>query len=221
MGRRWYNDACGTAFALELVGERWALLIVRELLFGPRRFGELRASLSGITAKVLTERLQGLEAAGIVLRRKLPPPASVQVYELTPWGYQSERVIQELGRWATRSPDHDPSLPLSAASLMVSFRTMFAAERAEGLDATIGFRLGDEGFIAQLSPQGIAIERGEPDGAATIFTATPPVMAALVYSSLPLADAEAIGSVSIAGDHGLAERFLALFPLPPKTGASS
>src|SRR6266700_3249745 len=87
--KRWYDDACGTALALELVGERWALLIVRELMFGPRRFSQLRASLNGISANVLTQRLEGLEVAGIVIRRKLPPPADdVQVYELTPWGYE-------------------------------------------------------------------------------------------------------------------------------------
>src|ERR1700741_1848337 len=110
--KRWYDDACGTALALELVGERWSLLIVRELMFGGRRFGELKASLPGISANILTQRLEGLEVSGILVRRKLPPPASVQVYELTPWGYDSERAIQELGRWATKSPLHDPTLPL-------------------------------------------------------------------------------------------------------------
>jgi DNA-binding HxlR family transcriptional regulator len=132
---RWYDDACGTAFALELVGERWALLIVRELMFGARRFSDLRGGLPGISAKVLTERLDGLERAGIVRRRHLPPPAAAQVYELTAWGYQAEPVLQELGRWAAMSPDHDPTLPLSAASLIISFRTMFDPPRADGLTA--------------------------------------------------------------------------------------
>ena len=88
--KRWYDDACGTALAMELVGERWSLLIVRELMFGPRRFGELRAGLTGISANVLTQRLEGLEAANILVKRKLPPPANVQVYALTPWGYEAE-----------------------------------------------------------------------------------------------------------------------------------
>ena len=133
--RRHYEDACGAAHALDLVGERWALLVVRELMLGPKRFGELRASLPGLSANVLTQRLDGLEAAGVLARRKLPPPASVQVYELTPWGYESEPIFQALGRWAARSPKHDPSLPLSAVSLFLSFRTMFAAARVEGMDA--------------------------------------------------------------------------------------
>ena len=120
--RRWYDDACGTALGLELVGERWSLLIVRELMFGGRRFSELRAGLPGISANILTMRLEGLERVGIVQRRMLPPPASTQVYELTPWGYEAEVVLQDLGRWATRSPLHDPTLPLSAASIMMSFR---------------------------------------------------------------------------------------------------
>src|ERR671926_599458 len=96
--RRRYEDACGAAHALDLVGERWALLVVRELLLGPKRFGDLRASLPGISANVLVQRLEGLEAAGVLVRRKLAPPASVQVYELTEWGYGSEPIFQALGR---------------------------------------------------------------------------------------------------------------------------
>src|SRR5919202_1695418 len=111
--RRRYEDACGAAHALDLVGERWALLVMRELMLGPKRFSDLRADLPGISANVLTQRLESLEAAGVLTRRKLPPPASAQVYELTPWGYESEPIFQALGRWATRSPLHDPSLPLS------------------------------------------------------------------------------------------------------------
>ena len=97
---------------------------MRELMFGPRRFGELRNGLPGISANVLTQRLEGMEAAGILIRRRLPPPASVQVYELTALGYAAETAIKELGRWAARSPLHDPTLPLSPASIMLSFRTM-------------------------------------------------------------------------------------------------
>src|SRR5690606_10852582 len=99
---KWYQDACGTAFAMEIIGERWALLIIRELMLGGRRFSDLRASLPGISAKVLTERLTGLERAGVLTKRKLPPPAATQVYELTEWGYLAEPAIQELGRWAAR-----------------------------------------------------------------------------------------------------------------------
>lgn len=212
---RWYDDACGTALALELVGERWSLLIVRELMFGGRRFGEIKNALAGISANVLTQRLESMEAAGILRKRKLPPPASVQIYELTTWGYQSERAIQELGRWATRSPAHDPSLPLSPASLMLSFRTMLSAERSAGIAATVGFRLGDELFSARIEQNMIAVTRDDPAGADVIFTGTTGGIAALVYGGVPVGQAAAVG-VAIEGDAALAAQFVTLFPLPPK-----
>jgi DNA-binding HxlR family transcriptional regulator len=214
--KRWYDDACGTAMALELVGERWSLLIVRELMFGGRRFGELKGALNGISANVLTQRLEGMEAAGILQKRKLPPPASVQIYELTRWGYESETAIQELGRWATRSPAHDPSLPLSAASLMLSFRTMLSVERSAGMVATIGFRLGDEIFTTRLVHGTFEVARTEPVGADLVFTSIPRGIAALTYGGVPLAEGERLGLVAIEGDRALAERFVTLFPLPPK-----
>jgi len=218
--KRWYDDACGTALAMELVGERWSLLIVRELMFGPRRFGELRKALTGISANVLTQRLEGLETAGILTREKLPPPASVQVYALTPWGYKSEVAIQELGRWAVQSPRHDTTLPLSAASLMLSFRTMIDRTRSGAVNRSIGFRLGDESFVARDDEAGIAIRRGDPADADTIFTSDPVSIASVVYGGRPLADAEGAGVLAIRGDRALAERFVTLFPLPPKTGSA-
>lgn len=216
---RWYDDACGTALALELVGERWSLLIVRELMYGGRRFSELRASLPGISANVLTQRLEGLEASGVLTRRKLPPPASVQIYELTPWGYESEVAIQELGRWAVRSPDHDVTLPLSAASIMMSFRTMHSVEDAEGEDAVIGFRFGPEVFRAHLTGTGIEIRRETVDDAALIFDTDPMTLASVVYGGRPIADAEAAGALRIEGDRQLAGRFPGFFVLPSKIGA--
>lgn len=214
---RWYDDACGTALALELVGERWSLLIVRELMFGGRRFGELRASLPGISANILTQRLEGLEASGILTRRRLPAPASVQVYELTPWGYESERAIQELGRWAVRSNDHDVTLPLSAASLMMSFRTMYSRAMAKGLRACVALRIGAEHFVVALDGEGIAIRRGDADGEPDVsFDSDPVTMASIVYGGRPIADAEAAGALRVGGDRALAERFVTLFVLPPK-----
>ncbi len=214
--RRHYDDACGTAHALELVGERWALLVVRELMLGPQRFSDLRADLPGISANVLTQRLEGLEASGIVQRRRLPPPASSQVYELTPWGYDVEPIIQALGRWAARSPAHDASLPISPVSLMLSFRTMFDPARARGLNARIGFRFGAETFLARLAKGRLDIARGPIDDADLIFSASPPVLAAAVYGGAPFAALEAEGSLRIEGDRALAKRFVTLFVLPEK-----
>lgn len=204
--------------ALELVGERWSLLIVRELMFGPRRFGELRGGLPGISANVLTQRLEGMEASGILTRRKLPPPASVQVYELTALGYSAETVIKELGRWAAQSPLHDPTLPLSAASIMLSFRTMLDAKRADGIDAVIGVRFGEEAFRANLADGEIRIARGEPDDAVLVFTGTPITLAAAVYGGQPLDLLAQAGALTVEGDRALAARFITLFPLPAKLG---
>src|SRR3546814_2392055 len=95
---------------------------MRELMLGPKRFSDLRADLPGISANVLTQRLEGLESSGLLARRKLPAPASTQVYELTEWGYEAEPIVQSLGSWAARSPQHDPALPISATSLMTRCR---------------------------------------------------------------------------------------------------
>ena len=213
---RWYDDACGTAFALELVGERWSLLIVRELMFGGRRFSDLRGGLPGISAKVLTERLEGLEAAGIVRRRQLPPPAAVQVYELTEWGYSAETAIKELGRWAATSPGHDPTLPLSAASLMLSFRTMFDGTRAGNLKAKGAIRIGNERFFVKVSKGRLKAERGEiedPDFTVSASVAMP--IAGLVYGKAP---PEELPGLEVSGDAASLAGYVACFHLPEKIG---
>lgn len=211
---RWYEDACGTAHALELLGERWAMLIVRELLFGPRRFGEIRAGLPGISANALSQRLEGLGAAGIVQRRQLPSPVNAQVYELTPWGYETRPIFETMGRWAARSPAHDPSLPASAATVMSSFRTMVERTRAEKLDGRVGVRFPNDAFVITLPA--LDVERENPDGCDVIFTCDPPTLAALVYGRRPFDDAEQKGQLTIEGDRRLAARFVTLFVLPPK-----
>src|SRR6478752_4972203 len=137
-GRR-YDDACGLAHALDLLGERWAMLVLRELAYGPRRFSGLKADLPGISANVLTQRLTDLEARGLVRKKRLPPPASVQVYQATEWGLEAVPVIASLGRWAARSPQHDPTLPMSHVSLLMSLQTLISAERAEGVKARVCF----------------------------------------------------------------------------------
>jgi DNA-binding HxlR family transcriptional regulator len=216
--RRRYDDACGTAHGLELVGERWALLVLRELMLGPKRFGDIRADLPGISANVLTQRLEGLEASGLLVRRKLPPPSNAQVYELTEWGYEAEPIIQTLGRWAARSPAHDPRLPISAVSIMLSFRTMIDRKRAEGMDAKIGFSFGSETYVGQVVDGGIEIRRGAPEGE-VIFTTIPPLLAAAAYGKQPFEELEKTGAFKVEGDMQLAARFIDLFHLPPKAGA--
>ncbi len=213
---RQYHDACGAAHGLDLVGERWALLVMRELMFGPRRFGDLRSDLCGLSANVLTQRLEGLEEAGIVRRRKLPPPASVQVYELTDWGYEAQPVFEVLGRWAARSPRHDPSLPISAVSTMMSLRTMFDAGAAGGLTARIGFVFGDRAFVATIEDDELTSERTEAVDCDVVFTAEPSAVVQYVYGKPPLAVMEGEGLLTITGDRALAERFQTFFGLPDK-----
>ena len=214
---KWYTDACGTAFALELVGERWSLLIVRELMLGGRRFSDLRRVLPGISAKVLTERLESLEEAGVLTKRQLADPVPARIYELTEWGYYAEPAIQELGRWAARSPLHDPHLPLSPVSLMLSMRTMIDREAAKHLEATIGFDIAGETFLAELSGGQLPIRRALPISAQAIFRAPEAsVLAGALYADIPLQQLEAGAGLVIEGDRGLAEAYVALFSLPPK-----
>ncbi|MDO6413940.1 helix-turn-helix domain-containing protein [Sphingomonas sp. BIUV-7] len=217
MPKRWYDDACGTALALELVGERWSLLIVRELMYGPRRFGEIKAALPGISANVLTQRLESLEEAAILLRRKLPPPANVQVYDLTAWGCESEPAIMALGKWATRSPLHDPTSYMSGASLMMSMRTLLVPGRMGDLAFTLGLRLGADHFTATIGGEDIVVARGmaeAPDVTIEAETAFP--ILAVLYGKLPPEAIEAEGGLRIGGERDLAARFAGLFELPAK-----
>lgn len=214
--KRWYDDACGTALALEFVGERWSLLIIRELMFGPRRFGEIKANLPGVSANVLTQRLEGLEEAGILTKRKLPSALSVQVYELTQWGYLAEPVLQEMGRWSTRSRRHDVSLPLSPASAMMSLRTMIDRDKAKGERMTIAFAFPTDLFVGTLAYGVLTIRRGETEDADARFITDPTTFAFTVYGKLPFEQNEAAGTLRIEGDRMAAQRFVDLFELPEK-----
>ncbi|MCY7398534.1 MAG: helix-turn-helix transcriptional regulator [Sphingomonas bacterium] len=208
--KRRYGDACGTAHALELIGDRWSLLVLRELMLGGRRFSQLRGDLPGISANVLTQRLAELEARGLIARKRLPPPASVQVYEATPWGLEAEPIVQALGRWAARSPEHNPTLPLSGVSLMLSFGTMFDPDRAKKFDGRIGFRLGPDSYLARIKKGRFRVVRGEAGASDALITASPTAIAAVIYGGAP------IDSLLVEGDRPLAERFVKMFPLPAK-----
>src|SRR3954453_9851729 len=144
---RSYDDGCAAAHALDLVGERWALLVVRELLLGPKRFTDLRTGLPSASPNVLAQRLRELEKAGVVRRRKLPPPAASRVYELSEWGRELDQAVTSLGHWAARSPSWRPSeAPVGADSLMLALRGRFEPNAARGLDAVYELRLGEDRF---------------------------------------------------------------------------
>lgn len=217
LSSRRYDDACGTALALEFLGERWSLLVIRELMFGPRRFGEIRANLPGISANVLTQRLAGLEAAGILGRRMLPSPARVQVYELTPWGLEAGPVIRTMGAWAARSPLHDPLLFMSPASAMMSLATLGDPSRLHGVPVVAGFRFPDDAFVVTATPAGIAVERAAPDATALLFSGDTMAMRRTVYGKAPLSAAGAGGTLAVSGDMAAAARFVDLFHLPAKS----
>jgi DNA-binding HxlR family transcriptional regulator len=208
--KRRYEDACGVAHALELIGERWAMLVLRELAYGPRRFSELKADLVGISANVLTQRLAELETRRIIRKRKLPPPASVQVYEATEWGLEVAPLIAQLGKWAARSPLHDPTLPISHAAIMMSLQTMVDPERAAGITATLGFRLGEASYVGALHDGRLEVERRLSQESDALFIAAPAELAAVIYGGAPL------DTITVEGDMSLALRFVTLFPLPPK-----
>ena len=212
--RRTYDDACAAAHALDLVGERWALLVVRELLLGPKRFTDLRAGLPGVSPNVLAERLRGLERVGVVRRRKLPPPAASRVYELTDWGTELEPAILSLGRWGARSPARPRDAAIGVDSLMLSLRTMFDGRLAEGFSAVYELRLGEDRFRAEVSDRRFEIERGSADGPDATVETDPGTFAALVYEGRPLEEALRSGALKIGGDRRAVERFLGLFPLP-------
>ena len=212
---RWYEDACAAAFAMELIGERWTLLIVRELMLGPRRFSDIRAELPGLSAKVLTERLLRLEECGVLCRSRLPPPASSQVFALTAWGKELEFVMQALGRWSVRSPLHDATLPLTPTSFLLSLRTMIDPERAAGLEISALFRTPDETLFALLTDGELHVDRNpDPTPQADLEFSADSVSQFLgvFFGKRPAAEC----GVTIAGDVGLAARFSDLFSLPEK-----
>jgi DNA-binding HxlR family transcriptional regulator len=210
--KRRFDDACGLAHAMELLGERWAMLVLRELAYGPRRFSELKADLAGISANVLAQRLTELEERGLVRKTKLAPPASIQVYEATEWGLEVVPLIASLGRWAARSPSHNPTLRMSHVSVIMSFQTLLSPELAQGFDARIGFHFGDVGYVATIHGGRLEVQRGPVEDCDVEFSGTPSEIAAVVHGGAPLE------MIKVEGDMELAKRFRTLFPLPAKVG---
>jgi DNA-binding HxlR family transcriptional regulator len=210
-----HKDGCAAAHTLDLVGERWALLVVRELMIGPRRFTDLRAGIPDISPNVLGQRLKELEETGVLRRRTLPPPAASHVYELTDWGYELEPVLQALGRWGSRSPTMPHDGELGLRSFVLAMRTMFNPNAAKGLRATYELRLSEEPFHAKVGGGRFEIEPGEAaDPDATIHAVDHMNLVDVVFNGRPLGDALKAGDIGIEGDRKAAERYVNLFPLP-------
>jgi DNA-binding HxlR family transcriptional regulator len=212
--KRSYGEACRFAYALDLVGERWALLVVRELLLGPKRFTDLREGLPHASPNILSERLRELEQAGVIHRRKLPPPAASQVYELTEWGEELEPVVTQLGAWGARAavpPEHQE---IGASSIVLALRSLFDPEAAADLEATYELRLGEETFHVDVAGGELELGRGEAEAPSATIETDPGTLAALLTGQLPLEDALEAGAANIEGTGKEAKRFLALFPMP-------
>jgi DNA-binding HxlR family transcriptional regulator/putative sterol carrier protein len=216
---RTYGDGCSIARALDLVGERWALLVVRELLLGPKRHTDLRRGLPNASPNVLSERLRELERAGVLRRRKLPPPAGSRVYELTDWGRELEETVMSLGRWAARSPSGPADAPIvSGDSIALALRARFDAAAADGLRASYALRLGEDRFRIEVSGDEIEVARGDAHRADATIDTDPGTLDAVLWGDRSLADAQRAGRLKVEGDEAAVERFIRLFPMPaPRT----
>jgi DNA-binding HxlR family transcriptional regulator len=212
--KRTYNDLCGLSHALELVGERWAILVLRELSYGPKRFTDIRSGLPSASPNVLSQRLRELEAHGIVRRRTLAPPAASKVYELTDWGRQLEPTLRSLGRWAARSPHFPDTGHFSPSSLAMNLETMFLADKAAGVDLTFALRLGDESFALRIAGGELELKRGEADEPDAAIDTDPMTLVSILYYDEELSAAEKAGSLRIEGDRSAVASLSELFELP-------
>jgi DNA-binding HxlR family transcriptional regulator len=213
LGKRSYDDPCGVARALDVVGERWALLVVRELLFGPKRFAELSRGVPGMSQNVLSQRLRELEQAGVVVHRRLGPPASSGVYELTARGSELEPVLLALGQWGSRIP-LDSASQLSVDALILALKTTFNPRAACGLQARYELRLGDDRFLAEVEHGRFHVARGGADQVDVSLATDAATLRALVFGGRKLADALRSGDLDLDGDRRAAAHFVGCFPRP-------
>jgi DNA-binding HxlR family transcriptional regulator len=210
---RSYRQYCGIARALDLVGERWALLIIRELVLGPKRFTDLLKGLPGIATNVLSQRLRQLEGGGVVSRRQLPPPAASNVYELTEYGEQLVPIMLELGRWGARTMgERLPEQTLRPEWLAVALRSFYHPEAAADLSATIGFELDGAHFKCTLDHGRLEIAAG-PTATADLTIAADPEMLVAFLAGAPV-------TVQAEGDRELLQRLPAIFAFAEKNGTA-
>jgi DNA-binding HxlR family transcriptional regulator len=204
-GLRSYGDPCGIARALDVIGERWALLIVRELVYGPKRFSDLRVAL-GLSPNVLTQRLADLEAAGVLERRT----AAGAVYDLTAWGRELHPLLLKLGLWGARA-QHKPSGELSADALMLALEATFMPESAADLSARFELRLGEQRFGVSVKDQQLSVTMAGPRDVPDVVIETDPgTLRAVVFGDRKLAGAP----LQASGDTRLVRAFVRLFARP-------
>jgi DNA-binding HxlR family transcriptional regulator len=203
MAQRSYGQFCGLARALELVGERWTLLIIRDLLTNPKRFSDLQRGLPKIPTNVLTERLKALEDAAVVGRRVLPRPATGVVYELTPYGRELKPILLSLGVWGARSlGDPHPDDVLNPDSLALALQATFQREAARGLTTSFEIRVGPAVAHARVTSGEIAAAPG-PLAGADLVIESGPALRSLMLGDLTPAEALERGLLQIRGERRL------------------
>ncbi len=202
---RTYGDRCGVARALDVIGERWALLVVRELVLGPKRFSDLRDGLRGVAPDVLSQRLRELEGAGVLRRATLPPPSGARVYELTEWGQELEPLVVGLGRWGSQAPFPGGDAELGTDAFVIALKTLFDPG---GFAGVVDLRLGKDRFALTVRGGKFDARRGSAEDPDLAILADPGPLAAAMWHGGPLDDIELLGDVA------LFDRFRALFPAP-------
>ena len=210
MQRRTYGDPCGVARALDAVGERWALLVVRELLLGPKRFSALHRGLGAASQNVLAQRLRELEAAGIVRRRRLGPPSGSWVYELTEQGSELEPVLIALGQWGRNRP-MTAEAELSVDALVLALKTTFDPVAAGDLEASLDLHVDDDQLELAVTGGRLAITRASAKDPDATLRTDAPTLRELAFRKRRLDDAAAAGDVAIDGDVAALQRLLDAF----------
>jgi DNA-binding HxlR family transcriptional regulator len=213
MATRKYEDACGIARSLDVIGNRWALLVVRELLFGPKRFSDLRAGLRTISQNVLSQRLRDLEASGVVRRTLLGPPASTQAYELTARGRALEPVLVEMSRWGALTPVA-PGAEMSNDAFALALEALFTPGPDGAFRGRVRLRLAPDAYDVEIVGDGIDIVRAAGNDPELVIDGTESVLRAVMFHDLSLDDAIDADELRIRGDRTRAAAFLRQFSLP-------
>jgi len=213
---RSYNQFCALAYALDAVGERWTLLIIRELLAGPRRFKDLIDGLPGISSNLLSERLKGLEQQDILCRRVLPPPAGSTVYELTSLGATLERAVLELGKWGSQflpTSLEGVALP-SLGAITLAIKAFFHPEQAQGVNETYELHLGNEVLQVQVKQGELLVQQGQALQAEVVFDTEMQYFVGLFAGQIKPDEAISGELIRIEGDPGALSRFLKISGVP-------
>ena len=217
MTSRKYEDACGIARSLDVIGERWALLVVRELVFGPKRFTDLRAGLRGISQNVLSQRLRDLETAGIARRIVLGPPASTNAYELTALGQALEPVLVAMSRWGALTPV-EPGLEMSNDAFALALKSLFApATESHPFSGRVRVKLVRDAFDIEVNADQIDVARAAGADPALVIEGAESAIRAVMFQRRGLDEAIEQGELRIDGDRVEAAAFLERFVLPQLT----